>query len=285
MPITQDADLQFTDFFKKSYDRDLSCLNEEEIIELVVQFAIWPEIESYLNAPWLARYAVRRQRRRTDDRTPGEKRDLWGMPDEMGYFADDNSLLKSTYRKLKISGANNPYTTSTLSSGLVCCHIWPATTNDPLLFSFLPNLVWLPKSLSGFTDVFKEKEVHPVHYIMQELSYSRYRDLPVKVGSEDCLIAWDKLTRPSIGLPRIIQYTQMDSEPTLSKRVKNRHLRLSSFLEAATSESEIGHQRFSRRYHLGFGGLIDRTIPSVKELVSRDHLLELKRVITDSTPL
>ena len=285
MKLIRDADLQFTEFLKMSYGRDLNSLSEKEIVELVIQFAIWPATESYVSSPWVARYAVRRQRYRTDDRAPGEKRDLWGMPDDMGYFADDNSLLKSTYKNLQIAGPSNPYTTLKLSTGLVCCHIWSATTSDPLLFSFLPNLVWLPKSLARFTDVYKERDIHRVHYVMQELSYRRYSELKVKVANEDCQRAWAKLARPSIDLSGIIHYTQMASEPALSKRVRTRHHRLTSFLEAATSETSIGQKRFSRRYHLGYGSLIDTTIPSVRELVSREQLLELKRIIDDSTPL
>jgi hypothetical protein len=285
VPVFQDADLQFTDFLKKSYGRDLSCLTEEEIIELVVQFAIWPEIGSYLNAPWLARYAVRRQRHRTDERAPGDKRDLWGMPDEMGYFADDNSLLKSTYKNLLITGPNNPYKTSKLSTGLVCCHIWPATTSDPLLFSFLPNLVWLPKSLSGFTDVYKGRDIHSVHYVIQELSYRRFRELTTRVGIEDCNLAWNKLVRPSTDLPENIDFTEMKSEPSLSVRVRNRHLRLNAVLEAAILEIPGGQRRFSKRYHLGVGAHIDKSIPPLNELVSKAHLLNLKRIISLTTPL
>ncbi len=284
MELNQDADLQFTEFLKTSYGQDLDALSEREVVDLVVMFAIWPSIESYVSAPWVARYAVRRQRHRTDDRAPGEKRDLWGMPDELGYFADDNSLLKSTYKNLQISGPNNPYTTLKLSKGLVCCHIWSATTSDPLLFSFLPNLVWLPKSLSRFTDVHNERDIHRVHYVMQELSYRRYRELKVKVGFDECQKAWAKLVRPSTDLQEIINYTEMASEPTLSNRVKARHYRLNAFLEAATSETYSGQRRFSRRYHLGFGSLIDETIPSINEIVSREHLLDLKKIITDSTP-
>ncbi len=285
MQLNRDADLQFTEFLKTHYGQDISALSEKEIVELVVKFAIWPATDSFVSAPWVARYAVRRQRHRTDDRAPGEKRDLWGMPDEMGYFADDNSLLKSTYKNLQITGPSNPYKTLRLTTGLVCCHIWSATTSDPLLFSFLPNLVWLPKSLSRFTDVYREKDVHRVHYVMQELSYRRYRGLKTRVGDEDCQRAWAKLARPSIDLSGIIDYTEMDSEPTLSKRVKTRHLRLTAFLEAAISETGVGQRRFSRRYHLGFGSLIDKTIPSVDELVSRERLIDLRRIIAESTPL
>ncbi len=285
MNITQDADFQLAEFINKAYSCELNDLNEEEVVEVVSKFAIWPATDSYVNAPWLARYAVRRQRHRTDERAPGEKRDLWGMPDELGYFADDNSLLKSTYKNLQISGPRNPYQTSKLSTGLVCCHIWPATTSDPLLFSFLPNLVWLPKSLSKFTDVYKEKKVHRVHYVIQELSHRRYRELKVNVGNEDCQKAWRKLVRPSMDLPMDIHFTEMNSEPSLSERVKARHVRLSAVLEAAISETSREQRRFSKRYHLGVGGHIDKSIPPLDVLVSKDQLILLKNIITATTPL
>lgn len=285
MSNSRDAELQLIGFIENSFGRDLSDLSEEEITGLVLAFAIWPDVDSYIKAPWLARYAVRRQRHRTDERSPSEKRDLWGMPDEKGYFADDNSLLKSTFKNSRISGPKNPYKTSTLSTGLVCCHIWPATTSDPLLFSFIPNLVWLPKSLARFTDVYNGKDAHRAHYVLQELSHSRYRHLNVEIAAEDCQLAWNKLKRPTENLPGAIQYTKMDSEPKLSARVRTRHLRLTAFLEAAISEPVVDQKRFSRRYHLGFGGLIDKTIPPVNRLVSREHLVELKRIVTESTPL
>lgn len=285
MPNAQDADFQLAEFLRMNCGRDLSALKEEEIIDLIVKFAIWPETESYINSPWIARFAVRRQRHRTDERAPGAKRDLWGMPDEMGFFADDNSLLKSTYKNLNIIGPQNPYKTVKLSMGLVCCHIWSATTSDPLLFSFVPNLVWLPKSLARFTDVYKERDIHRVHYVMQELSHRRYRELETRVGNDDSRRAWNKLVRPSIDLPNNIQLTEMKSEPSLSARVRTRHLRLSAVLEAAISGTPERHRRFSKRYHLGVGAHIDKTIPPLNELVSKDHLLDLRRVISLTTPL
>jgi len=161
-----DADAELRRHLGSDASNSLKDSSEEVIIDLINRFAIWPSVDSYIKAPWLARYALRRQRHRVDERAPGEKRDLWGMPDEAGYFADDNSLLKSTFKNLSISGDHNPFGIGKISTGLVCCHIWPNTTGNPLLFSFLPNLVWLPKSLSRFTDVLQDKPVHKVHYVL-----------------------------------------------------------------------------------------------------------------------
>jgi hypothetical protein len=258
--------------------------SEAEIVDLVTKFAIWPLIDSYRQAPWLARYALRKQRQRTDERAPGEKRDLWGMPDELGYFADDNSLLKSTFKNLPISGNNNPYGNSRISSGLVCCHIWPRTTGDPLLFSFLPNLVWIPKSLSRFTDVFGDKATHKVHFVLQTLSHSRYRELDVLTGNGQVAEAWKQLINPLIDIDREFQFNEMISEPSLSKRVRTRHDRLITFLTSALEDGPGSQRRFSKRYHLDWGPGIDKTVPSIDELVSRSKILELKRIIEETSP-
>jgi hypothetical protein len=279
-----DADLALRNSLGLTTTDSFEGFAEEEIIDLVTRYALWPAVDSYRRAPWLARYAVRRQRHRIDERAPGEKRDLWGMPDELGYFADDNSLLKSTFKNLSISGEKNPYGTSRISSGLVCCHIWPRTTGDPLLFSFLPNLVWVPKSLSRFTDVFGDRATHKVHFVLQTLSHSRYRELDVLTGSEQVSDAWKQLTNPLIDLDREFQLNEMFSEPSLSNRVKTRHERLLTFLTSALEENPGLQRRFSKRYHLGRGPGIDKSVPSINELVSRDKIVDLKRIIEETSP-
>lgn len=279
-----DADLALRKSLGLTVTDSFEGFSEAEIVDLVTRFAIWPLVDSYLQAPWLARYAVRRQRHRIDERAPGEKRDLWGMPDESGYFADDNSLIKSTFKNLSISGKNNPYGNSRISSGLVCCHIWPRTTGDPLLFSFLPNLVWIPKSLSRFTDVFGDRATHKVHFILQTFSYFRYKDLDVLTGSRQVNDAWKQLAYPSIDFDRKFQFNEMISEPSLSKRVKTRHERLLTFLTSALEDEPRLQRRFSKRYHLGWGPGIDKTVPSINELVTKIKILELKRIIEETSP-
>ena len=279
------ADLMLRELLGKSAEDSLDDLSENEIVDLAVKFAIWPATESYVSAPWLARFALRRQRHRIDDRAPGEKRDLWAMPDESGFFADDNSLLKSTFKNREISGGNNPYGMNQITAGLVCCHIWPTTTGDPLLFSFLPNLVWLPKSLSKFTDVFRDKPVHKVHLILQEIAYRRYKSLTVSVGVDDDQKAWIRLPRPTINIASEPMLNEMNSEPFLSNLVRLRHTRLLSFLDAALSDSNIQHLRFSKRYHLGFGSGIDKTVPSISSLVSKVKILELREIVASTAPI
>jgi hypothetical protein len=207
------------------------------------------------------------------------------MPDELGYFADDNSLLKGTFKNVAIAGKDNPYGKSKITTGLVCCHIWPSTTGNPLLFSFLPNLVWLPKSLSRFTDVFQDKPIHKAHFTLQEISYRRYANLKVNTGIEDSKNAWNHLNRPAVDFAQEVMLNEMQSEPSLSNRILIRHTRLLSFLDAALSDPPASHRRFSKRYHLGFGSGIDSTIPPINQIVSRSQLENLRLIVQKSCPI
>jgi hypothetical protein len=278
------ADDALIEYLGGENQQSLSTFSEDEIVDLVIRFGIWPSIDSYTKAPWLARYALRRQRHRVDDRAPGEKRDLWGMPDDAGYFADDNSLLKSTFKNMTISGKNNPYGSRKVTSGLVCCHIWPSTTGNPLLFSFLPNLVWVPKSLSRFTDAFLDRQPHKAHFILQKLSYRRYRKVTVLTGETEVEFAWEKLLEPKTELVTEYFLNEMNSEPSLSKRVGVRHVRLLTFLDAALDRDVSSPRRFSKRYHLGWGSGLDKTVPPITSLVTRDNLIELRDVIKKTMP-
>src|SRR4051812_48522188 len=61
---------------------ELKDLSSGEIVDLVLRYAVWIPLATYVRAPWIAPYAVRRIRIRTDPHAPGPKRDLWGLPDE-----------------------------------------------------------------------------------------------------------------------------------------------------------------------------------------------------------
>ena len=119
----------------------LADLSTGEIVELVCRYAVWLPVETYLRSPWLAPYAVRRIRSRLDPLAPGPKRDLWGFPDERGYFSDDNSLIKGVVNNLRVNCDQSPYGDRPIGKGMVCCHVWAGTTGNPLLWR-QPHWPW-----------------------------------------------------------------------------------------------------------------------------------------------
>ena len=97
----------------------------------------------------------------------GEPRDLWSTPSPEGYVRDDNSLIKTLPKNLKMDSPSAALDGETMGGNWVACHIWPMSrATDPWLNSFVPNLVWLPKPL----DVLSDREGHPVQQLLRRTS-------------------------------------------------------------------------------------------------------------------
>jgi len=245
---------------------DLDDLPSSEIVDLVCTYALWLPVDTYRRAPWLAPFATRRLRNRTDIRAPGPKRDLWGFPDEDGYFADDNSLIKGVVKDLGVTPADSPYGREKIGKGLVCCHVWPATTTDPLLFSFVPNLVWLPKTLAGYSDAHMAGPPHEAHEVLKALSIERYRSEVTEVGYGRTSLAWELLPKPEIGaVADVNEFAAGDRVVNLATR---RVQHIIGFIEATLTEGEPPPKRFSKRYHAGSGPRIDGSVWPVQQAVS-----------------
>lgn len=253
-------------------------LPDDEIVELGLRYAIWLPLQSFIQTPWLAPFAVRRIRIRTDVNAPGPPRDLWGFPDSLGYFTDDNSLIKGVVRGRRVEGSASPYGQEKLSTGLVCCHVWPATTSDPLLFSFVPNLVWLPRSLAGFSDAhFRVRDPHPLHFALRAIGVERFISVAPKVGAERVTTAWQRLiANPELHLRQPDHpASELSGAETISRAANRRIERVVDFLTELDA-GRLPQRRVSRRYHAGIGARIDQTVPAVQSFVSPLTLRSLR---------
>jgi hypothetical protein len=247
-------------------------LGEEDLVELALKYAIWMPASVYQRSPWLAPFAVRRIRRRVDPNAPGEIRDLWGFPDQLGRFTDDNSLIKGALRGRKAASPDTPYARHTLTTGFVCCHVWPTTTADPLLFSFVPNLVWLPSSLAEFSDAhFSNRSPHLLHHVLRDVSASRFLPHAPRVGIERSARAWDRLDPR---LNKISGGVDLAEPDRIVSTALARTARMITFLEPLLT-GEVPTRRFSRRYHSGAGSRIDSSVPPIQSFVGLDALRDL----------
>jgi hypothetical protein len=248
----------------------LDQLDEPEVVELALRYAVWIPIETFEKAPWLAPYALRKGRIRIDDRAPGDKRDLWGFPDENGYFTDDNSLIKAVVLRYGVRPSDSAYGNGRFKRGLVCCHVWAGTTTNPLLFSFIPNLVWLPSSLAPFSDGHLNGEPHQVHQTLKQVSCARYLKHKTEVGQDRVAEAWNCLQLAEM---KLIEYEQCEFEidNQLIDLVDKRLNRITDFLLAVIEEKERP-QRFSKRFHAGVGKGIDATTPAIDKVVHSEKL-------------
>jgi hypothetical protein len=247
--------------------KSIAELSESEQVALVLKYAIWLPLDVYVKAPWLAPYAVRKNRIRTDLNAPGGKRDLWGIPDQDGYFTDDNSLIKPIPLRRELVPADSLYGDSKVSRGLVCCHVWPRTTTSPLLFSFVPNLAWLPASLAPLTDAHLSGKPHPAHEALKAAAFQRYRRIQPEVGEMRSELAWKLLVEPTGEVTQDSAYIEVGESAAVLQLVHRRIRRLVRFLAATINGSEMP-PRFSKRYHAGVGKGIDHSVFPIQDWLS-----------------
>lgn len=96
---------------------DIGELSSDDIVDLSLRYSVWLPLDTYARSPWLAPFAIRKLRVRTDSNVTGPPRDLWGFPDSYGRFTDDNSLIKGAVRGKLVQGPRSPYGTAKLSTG------------------------------------------------------------------------------------------------------------------------------------------------------------------------
>lgn len=167
--------------FRDEIERDRVEKGLDGLVSLIAQTSIWFSVELYVAMPVVLPHVLRDNEcrkklcdvghRKTKKGNIGELRDLWSTPSPEGYVRDDNSLIKTLPKNLKIESSDAALNESTLGSNWVACHIWPMSkVRDPWLNSFVPNLVWLPKPL----DVLSDRDGHPVQQILQLASLRQF---------------------------------------------------------------------------------------------------------------
>jgi hypothetical protein len=92
----------------------------------------------------------------------------------------DNSLIKGIPRSLSVRNASNRLVDNgRIGTGFVAAHVWRRLSDgsdaprNPMTYSFLPNLVWLPAQLAKLTD----REGGFAQTLLQAISLALYRDV------------------------------------------------------------------------------------------------------------
>lgn len=166
--------------------------------ELFVRLGVWWSPAAYTRLPVITPWCVRDRTCRYD-----QGPESWGSPRSDGYMRDDNSIIKKLPLSTRIvAPEGHPYSDRKPWRGFTACHIWrdlPEGTlagADPWLYSFMPNLVWLPSWLAPLSD----RQGSPVQEILQRTSIETFRHTPLlpslKTFSES---AWGKLPLPPAG--------------------------------------------------------------------------------------
>lgn len=171
--------------------------------ELFVNLGVWWSPAAYRRLPVMTPWCVRDRTCRYD-----QGPESWGAPRIDGYMRDDNSIIKKLPLSARIAApVGHPYGGRKPWRGFTACHIWRELPDgtlagaDPWLYSFMPNLVWLPSWLAPLSD---RHESH-AQELLQRTSMEVFRNVavpsPLDVYTES---AWEKLPPPPAGpaLPR-----------------------------------------------------------------------------------
>lgn len=144
---------------------------------------VWMPLDAYARMPIYHPYVKRSQNCRGNPKKGIP--DMWGSPDDDGCFRDDNTMVKNIANSLSIVSKESWYN-GARGKNFIASHVWRepadiATTRVLAsrradLYSFIPNVMWLPKQISKLTD---EEGGFAQHYI-QALSRHIYGDVVFK---------------------------------------------------------------------------------------------------------
>lgn len=154
---------------------DIASNDPTVVQDIIAKVGVWLPLSVYYARPVLLPWAVRDLKSRPTNHPEGLNE--WGAPDAGGYFRDDNSLVKGLIRTLSITGRAD-YQGARLGTGFVAAHIWRVadaasvlTTRVSDLYTFAPNIVWLPSALAKRSDV----EGGVVQHVAQAMAWAIYR--------------------------------------------------------------------------------------------------------------
>lgn len=161
-------------------------------VSLITRLGIWWSPAAYQVMPVMTPWCVRDRTCRYD-----QGPESWGAPREDGYLRDDNSIIKKLPLPVEIaSPERHPYAGRRPWRGFTACHIWRELPDggvggeDPWLYSFMPNLVWLPSWLAPLSD----RQGSVVQRLLQRTSLALFADAPIKPSLEQVTnYAWSRL--------------------------------------------------------------------------------------------
>lgn len=233
-------------------------------VRFILDLGVWIDPEAYKKLPIFEPIAYR-------DKTPQHPIDKRGHANkETALLIDDNSYVKNyATGKIVSSDKISYYDGKALKSGFWACHIWDRigpsmelSNKDNTLFTFIPNLVWLPKEFSRLSDI----PGSPIKDILKQLSLNLYRDLKMESPLLQSIVdeSWDKLLEtphnniiPKNSLPKTEDYNLLRiPEKTIQKK-KIRHHDISEALIAHGSGHSIPHHCNPKSHT--YGSMIDQT--------------------------
>lgn len=168
--------------------------------------------------------------------------EAWGSPRVDGYFRDDNSIIKKLPLPLRVRSLHfAPYDNRNPWRGFTACHIWREVEGgvlggeDPWIYSFMPNLVWLPTIISSLTDY----NTH-VKDLLKRTSLSFYGDGPPGELERFTTYAWGLLLVDDPTAGRTLDITRMSTFEVDERFVQRRITYMNKIIKGVDEILETG---------------------------------------------
>ncbi|MFW9875134.1 MAG: hypothetical protein ACFFG0_18670 [Candidatus Thorarchaeota archaeon] len=171
--FSSDSKRSFKEFINFIVENQNLDIIRKYIINLIYNCSIWLSPEFYQNIPIFLPFSVR-ERTSWQYRQKNLNGDNWGSANNNGYIIDDNSDIKDFIRNAII--VNNKFSNDQKPrTGFIACHIWSNTTSNPRLYSFVPNIVWLPRPIAKLSD----DQTSFLSQILKIISLKIYREIDI----------------------------------------------------------------------------------------------------------
>lgn len=242
--------------------------------------SFWIEPTAYRHLPILMPYAVRDGGARRRGRHSAKEE--WGSPSPAGFARDDNTWVKNLANSADVIAGNGIVPVGQrIRGGFVACHIWRTDSRgyrsieSERLYSFVPNLVWLPAPLAVLTD----HEGSFAQQYMQRLSMELYRPLALpprlKAYAEE---SWRLLSPPQLPATAVdtqVNFLQLTSR-TLNNKLRHAEEAASALRTRATGGLPTG-KAVSTRFT---SGLVVMQPPAVQ--AAADFLTQYTQAVRAS---
>jgi hypothetical protein len=258
---------------KELLNRDI-WLFQMLISRMIIDLGIWLHPAVYQRFPIVLPFAVR------DPLSRGSKKlglpDAWGAPNSEGYFRDDNSLIKGLPRALPVTSCRKAFSNKKVGPGFVAAHVWrelgsgELASRNPLTYSFVPNVVWLPTEVAALTD----REGSFAQTYVQAIAHKIYRGhsvVPALTGiAEQC---WSLLPTPTAipeqGLPDVAALNYFVPNETWAKTRLETILSVAGALGHVRQGKPVTGKVVSSRYGDGLQHLKPSNVRDLQKLLQR----------------
>lgn len=243
---------------------------------LIERLGIWWSPSTYQRMPVLTPWCIRDRSARYD-----QGPESWGAPRADGYLRDDNSIIKKLPLSVTVEAPEgHPYAGRRPWRGFTACHVWGTDVDghpsgaDPWLYSFVPNLVWLPTAIAPLSD----RQGSRVQMMLMQTALYLYAAAPMRPLIEEySKYAWSRLPAPlpEFGALRADHLAQFTPDAAFYRR---RIAYLDQFISGASSvltTGQLTRKVICTRYTTGFPALDREHIAAFRSALSdyRDALV------------